>query len=86
VPKRKEATEDAFEFDGEQTVVHLSTNARFTAYPGQGHFSNYLRGELGSVLRNGDDYEEDTVFRIANKLLPSGCGFQNGNARCATRS
>jgi hypothetical protein len=69
MPKRNEATEDEFEFEGGHTVVHLPTNARFAAYPGQGHFSNYLRGDLGSVLRNGDDYEEDIVFQIANKLL-----------------
>ncbi len=31
---------------------------------------NYLQGHLGSILPNGDDYEEETVFRITNKMLP----------------
>jgi hypothetical protein len=69
MPRRKEANEDEYEFEGENAVVHVPTNARFTAYEGQGHWSNYLRGELGNVLSNGDDYEEETVVRIANKLL-----------------
>jgi len=45
-------------------------NARFTAHADQGHYYNYLQGHLGSILPNGDDYEEESVFRIANKMLP----------------
>jgi hypothetical protein len=68
-PRRKEATDAEFEFDGDHTVVHLPTNARFTAYSGQEHYSTIGWGQLGSILPNGDDYEEETVCRIANKRL-----------------
>jgi hypothetical protein len=68
MPRRKEATVEEFVVSGNE-VKHVPTNATFYAYKGQKEISSYLRGHMGSVLPNGDDYEEETIERIAAKLM-----------------
>ena len=53
----------------ENEVVHVPTNARFTAYPGRSLLLSHDHGKLGRVLKNGDDYETAEVIRIATQLL-----------------
>jgi hypothetical protein len=65
---RKQAVDSEFEVQG-NTVLHVPTNARFNSYPGNTEIKGYNMGHLGSVLPNGDDYEEDTVFLIAKRLM-----------------
>ncbi len=62
------AIEDEFEIE-ENSVIHRPLNATFYAYPGRPEIHRYIVGHLGSVLPNGDDYDEDSVWRIARKLI-----------------
>jgi hypothetical protein len=43
----------------------------FLAAAGRGLSYNCLQGHLRSILPNVDDCEEETSFRMANKLLAS---------------
>jgi hypothetical protein len=54
---------------GENEVKHVPTTATFYAYPAQDEISSYLMGHMGSVLPNGDDYEEDSIKAIAVRLM-----------------
>jgi hypothetical protein len=65
---RKEASVEEFVVSGNE-VKHVPTNATFYAYNGQEEISSYLVGHMGSVLPNGVDYEEDSIKRIAAKLM-----------------
>jgi hypothetical protein len=65
---RKIASETEFEI-GENQVRHVPTNATFYAHDGQEEISSFLVGHMGSVLPNGDDYEEDSIKAIAARLM-----------------
>ena len=65
---RTKVTEDQFKVE-ENAVVHLPTNARWTAYPGRAEPHLYSPGMIGSVLRSGEDYWSEDVEPIAIKLL-----------------
>ncbi len=67
--RRKVAVEAEFTID-ENEVKHVPTTATFYACPGQ--ISGYLMGHMGSVLPNGDDYEEDSIKAIAVRLMQRG--------------
>jgi hypothetical protein len=61
---------DHAEFEvGQNHVLHKPTNARWTAYSGQAAAHIFTRGHLGSVLPNGDDYDEERTTRMAVQLL-----------------
>ena len=47
----------------------MPTNATFYAYPGRPVIHAHLVGHLGSVLPNGDDYDETSIWRIAKKMI-----------------
>ncbi len=68
MPKRKIAVPEEFTIQGND-VKHVPTNATFHAYEGREEINGYLVGHLGSVLPNGDDYEEDSVWAIARRLM-----------------
>jgi len=63
-----EATREQFELR-ENEVMHRPTYATWTAYPGRPEAKSYRRGMLGSVLADGDDYNEGDVTTIALQLL-----------------
>jgi len=65
---RTKVTADQFRLEGNK-VVHIPTNARWTAYPGrpEPHMENL--GMLGSVLPNGDDYCKEDVMPFVLKML-----------------
>jgi hypothetical protein len=65
---RTRAAEDQFQVDGND-VIHLPTNARWTAYPGRVEPHIYSPGMVGSVLPSGEDYWREDVEPIAIKLL-----------------
>lgn len=65
---RTRVSEDQFEVR-QNEVIHLPTNARWSAYPGRPDANIRSLGMLGSVLPNGDDYRQDEVERIALRLL-----------------
>jgi hypothetical protein len=65
---RKKAVETEFRVE-EDAVIHMPTNARFVAHSGREDIHQYSLGHLGSVLPNGDDYEEDSVWEIARRLM-----------------
>lgn len=64
----KTASLDEFRID-ENSVTHEPLKARFYAYPGREEIHRFTRGHLGSVLPNGDDYDVDSVWEIARKLM-----------------
>jgi hypothetical protein len=68
MPRRNLATTEEFVVSGNE-VKHVPTNATLFAYEGQEEISSYIVGHMGSVLPNGDDYEEDSIKRIAVKLM-----------------
>jgi hypothetical protein len=68
MPRRVKPTRGEFKV-GENEVVHLPTNAAWTAYPGRPEAYLYRPGSLGSVLSNGDDYREEEVEAMALRLL-----------------
>ena len=65
---RAQVSEDQFRVE-EDEVIHLPTNARWTAHPGRREPHLYSLGMVGSVLHNGDDYWREDVEPIAIKLL-----------------
>jgi hypothetical protein len=68
MPRRKIAVEDEFDRE-ENSVTHGPLNTTFYAYPGSPEICRYIVGHLRSVLPNGDDYDEDSVWRIARRLI-----------------
>lgn len=77
---RTRVTEDQFKVE-ENEVIHLPTNARWTAYPGRPEPAHHSPGMLGSVLPNGDDYRPDDVHPIAIRLLAARPGLQTPDDR-----
>jgi len=65
---RNKAVTEEFKVE-ENLVVHVPTNAKFSAYPGSDEIHVHNPGNLGSVLPNGDDYDEDSVWVIARQLM-----------------
>jgi hypothetical protein len=63
-----QATREQFEV-GENEVMHRPTCATWIAYPGRPEAKSYRRGMLGSVLSDGDDYDEGEVTTMALQLL-----------------
>ena len=61
-------TADQFKLDRNE-VVHIPTNARWTAYPGRPEPNLVSLGMIGSVLSNGDDYRREDVEPFALKML-----------------
>lgn len=53
----------------ENTVIHIPTNARWTAYPGAAEAHLYTPSRQGSVVSNRDDCREHEVVSIAHKLM-----------------
>jgi len=70
---RTRVTEDQFRVE-ENEVIHLPTNARWTAYPGRPEPHLYSQGRVGSVLSSGEDYWREDVEPIAVKLLAASPG------------
>jgi hypothetical protein len=68
---RKRAVEEEFVVKGDE-VRHVPTNARFYAYAGREDIHQHQVGHMGSVLPNGDDYEEDSIWAIARRLMKEG--------------
>ena len=68
MPRKRIATEDEFDRE-ENSVTHRPLNATFYAYPESPEICRHIVGHLGSVLPNGDDYDEDSVWRIARRLI-----------------
>ena len=66
--RKKIATEDEFDRE-ENSVTHRPLNATFYAYPGRPEIHRHIVGHLGSVLPNGDDYDVESVWRIARRLI-----------------
>lgn len=64
----KKPTPEEFEVKGD-VVTHNPTGASWTASPGRPEASWHNRGNLGDVLKNGDDYWPDEVKAIALQLL-----------------
>jgi hypothetical protein len=69
-------TEDQFGID-ENDVIHVPTNARWTAYPGRPEPHLYSQGMIGSVLPTGEDYWREDVEPIAIKLLAARPGVSD---------
>ena len=65
---RKLAVVEEFTVQGDE-VKHVPTKATFSAYPGGVDIATCLMGHLGSVLPNGDDYNEESVWAIARQLM-----------------
>jgi hypothetical protein len=65
---RKLPTLEEFEVR-KNAVVHLPTDATWTAYPGHTQCSNFRPGMLGSILPNGAEYEVSAVEKMALGLL-----------------
>ena len=65
---RKKPTLTEFKVQ-DDIVVHVPTNAKFAANPGSDEIHEYNAGNLGSVLPNGDDYDEESVWVIARQLM-----------------
>ena len=65
---RKVAAEDEFVVS-DNSVTHVPLNAIFMAYPDRPEIDSYLAGDLGNVLPNGDDYDEESVITIATRLM-----------------
>lgn len=63
-------TEDQFKVE-ENDVIHVPTNARWTAYPGRAEPHLYSPGMMGSRLPTGEDYRREDAEPIAIKLLAS---------------
>jgi hypothetical protein len=54
---------------GQNEVVHMPTNATWTAYPGRAEAKSFRPSRLGTVLPSGADYDVDEVKALAMKLL-----------------
>ncbi|MDA9506137.1 hypothetical protein XI09_16150 [Bradyrhizobium sp. CCBAU 11386] len=65
---RTQVSEDQFQVK-ENEVIHLPTDARWTACAGRPEPHLYSQGMVGSVLPNGEDYRREDVEPIAIKLL-----------------
>ena len=64
----KTATVEEFITEGDK-VIHTPTGAWFSAYKGQPHIAHRSWGHAGEQLSNGDDYGQDEIQEIAEKLL-----------------
>lgn len=49
-------------------VTHVPTGATFTPYPGHPDSGSLYKGQLGNVLRNGDDHRSDEVTAMMRQL------------------
>lgn len=64
------ATEEEFEVSGNK-AVHRPTGARFTrSYPESDSDDAVINwGKAGSVLDNGDEYDQEDIANVARKIL-----------------
>ena len=64
----KTATVEEFITEGDK-VIHTPTGAWFSAYKGQPHIAHRSWGHAGEASPNGDQYGQDEIQEIAEKLL-----------------
>ena len=58
----------------DNSVMHMPTKATFFAYPGEVTINSHIPVHLGCMLPNGDDYDADSVWKIARKLIAERSG------------
>ena len=49
-------------------VTHTPTGAMFTPHPGSPSSGTWYQGQLGNVLKNGDDHRPHEVHRMMQRL------------------
>jgi hypothetical protein len=49
-------------------VTHTPTGATFTPHPGSPNSGTFNQGQLGNVLKNGDDHRPQEVQRMMQRL------------------
>jgi hypothetical protein len=59
---------EEFELKGD-SVIHVPTNAMWSAYPGSPAVSFHRPSNLKSQLSNGTDYRPEEVAHLARRLL-----------------
>jgi hypothetical protein len=51
-----------------QGVTHTPTGATFTPHPGSPTSGSLYQGQLGNVLKNGDEHRPHEVHRMMHEL------------------